>query len=44
LWADRPDYIVILPWNLRDEVTQQLVQARSWGARFVVTVPALTVF
>ena len=43
LWADRPDYIVILPWNLRDEVTQQLAQARSWGARFVVAVPALEV-
>ena len=43
LLADRPDYILILPWNLRDEVTQQLTQARSWGARFVVPVPALEV-
>lgn len=43
LWADRPDYIVILPWNLRDEVTDQLVKARTWGARFVVAVPALDV-
>lgn len=44
LWADRPDYILILPWNLRDEVTQQLAHAKSWGARFVVAVPALEVF
>jgi hypothetical protein len=43
LWADRPDLVVVLPWNLRDEVTQQLAQARSWGARFVVAVPALEV-
>ena len=43
LWADKPDRIVILPWNLRDEVTAQLVQARSWGARFVVAVPTLEV-
>lgn len=43
LWADQPDYVLILPWNLRHEVTQQLARARSWGARFVVAVPALEV-
>ena len=40
----RPDYIWILPWNLRDEIAAQLGEARSWGARFVVAVPALEVF
>jgi SAM-dependent methyltransferase len=40
---DRPDYIVILPWNLRTEVTQQLARARAWGARFVTAVPALEI-
>jgi SAM-dependent methyltransferase len=39
----RPDCIVILPWNLREEVTAQLVYARDWGARFVTAVPALGV-
>ena len=43
LWTDRPEYIVILPWNLRGEITQQLVQAGAWGARFVVAVPKLEV-
>jgi len=37
----RPDYIVILPWNLADEVIGQLDYARAWGARFVTAVPAL---
>jgi 2-polyprenyl-3-methyl-5-hydroxy-6-metoxy-1,4-benzoquinol methylase len=41
--ADRPDYIVILPWNLKDEVMQQLDRARDWGARFVTVVPALEI-
>lgn len=39
----RPDYILILPWNLRDEVVHQLQHAREWGARFVVPVPRLEV-
>jgi hypothetical protein len=37
----RPDYIVILPWNLADEVTAEYSYAREWGARFVVAVPQL---
>jgi SAM-dependent methyltransferase len=37
----RPDCIVILPWNLREEVMAQLSYARTWGARFVTAVPAL---
>ena len=39
----RPDYIVILPWNLREEIMTQLEYARAWGARFVTAVPALEV-
>jgi SAM-dependent methyltransferase len=39
----RPDYIWILPWNLRDEIAAQLVDARDWGARFVVAIPRLEV-
>ena len=41
--ADRPDYIVILPWNLKAEVTQQLERAHAWGARFVTAVPSLEI-
>ena len=44
LLADRPDYIVILPWNLRDEIAVQLAEARDWGCRFVVAIPELEVF
>ncbi|HYN18086.1 MAG TPA: class I SAM-dependent methyltransferase, partial [Actinomycetes bacterium] len=40
----RPDYILILPWNLKDEIIEQLAYARDWGARFVVPIPEVTVF
>lgn len=40
----KPDYILILPWNLREEVAAQLAYTRDWGARFVTAVPALSVF
>lgn len=40
----RPDYIVILPWNLRDEIANQLEYTRAWGAQLVVPLPALEVF
>ncbi|CAN1545584.1 Methyltransferase domain containing protein [Rhabdaerophilaceae bacterium] len=43
LLADKPDRIVILPWNLRIEVMAQLAVIRDWGGRFVVAVPALAV-
>ena len=43
LRAARPDYILILPWNLRDEVVAQLAYAREWGARFVTAVPEIVV-
>ncbi|WP_366815129.1 class I SAM-dependent methyltransferase [Paludibacterium sp.] len=35
----RPDYIVILPWNLMDEIIGQLDYARAWGAKFIVPIP-----
>jgi hypothetical protein len=37
----RPDDIVLLPWNLRDELMTQLDYVRSWGGRFVTAVPSL---
>ena len=41
LFADRPDLIVILAWNLREEVMRQLQDACRWGAKFVTAVPRL---
>jgi len=41
LRADRPDDIVLLPWNLRDELMAQLDYVRGWGGRFVTAVPEL---
>jgi hypothetical protein len=41
--ATRPDFILILPWNLRAEIQEQLAYARAWGARFVTAVPHLDV-
>ena len=35
----RPDYILILPWNLREEITAQLEYTREWGAQLVVPLP-----
>lgn len=40
----RPDYILILPWNLKDEITAQLSYVRQWGGKFVIPVPSLEVF
>ena len=43
LEQDRPDYILILPWNLKEEIVQQLAYAREWGAQFVVPIPQVQV-
>ncbi len=40
----RPDYVLILPWNLRNEISGQLAFIRDWGGRFVVPIPELEVF
>jgi SAM-dependent methyltransferase len=39
LMQSKPDYVLILPWNLRDEIQQQLAGIRAWGGRFVTPVP-----
>lgn len=41
LKEEKPDYVVILPWNLRQEVVHQLAYVKSWGATFVTAVPVL---
>ena len=37
----KPDYILILPWNIRDEIMQELRDARQWGAKFITAIPEL---
>jgi hypothetical protein len=39
----KPDYIFILPWNLKNEIMTQLAHAREWGAKFIVPIPEATV-
>lgn len=41
--TDKPDYIVILPWNLQSEITRQLAYTAEWDCQFVVAVPRLTI-
>ncbi len=43
LQQTQPDYVVILPWNLRDELVTQLAYIRDWGGKFVTAVPCLTI-
>lgn len=40
----KPDYILILPWNLRDEIAQQVAYIREWGGQTVISVPCLEIF
>jgi hypothetical protein len=39
----RPDYVLILPWNLRAEILEQLKDLRQWGCRFVIPIPVIEV-
>jgi hypothetical protein len=40
----RPDVILILPWNFKDEIIEQLAYTREWGAQFVVPIPEVTIY
>ena len=40
LTASRPDYVLILPWNLQEEITEQLKYIRDWGGRFILPIPS----
>ena len=42
--STRPDFVVILPWNIKEEVADQLSSIRSWGGRFVTAIPELCIF
>ena len=40
----KPDYVFVLPWNLRDEISEQMSAIRRWGGRFVTAIPRLEIF
>lgn len=40
----KPDYVIILPWNLKKEIGEQLSYIRDWGGQFVTFIPKITVF
>lgn len=44
LKQDKPDYVVILPWNLKEEITKQLSYINDWGGQFVVPIPSLEIY
>ncbi len=44
LKQQRPDRIIIFPWNLEQEITQELFFVREWGARFVIAIPHFRIF
>jgi hypothetical protein len=39
----KPDYVLILPWNLKDEIIQQMGHVGAWGGKFIVPIPDMTV-
>ncbi len=43
IFERKPDYLLILPWNLKDEIIEQMAGIRGWGGKFVVPVPVPTV-
>ena len=43
IFTTRPDYVLVLPWNLTDEIATQMAGIRDWGGRFVVAIPTLTI-
>ena len=42
IFETRPDYVLILPWNLRNEISAQMSGIRDWGGRFLVAIPEVT--
>ncbi len=40
----RPDYLLILPWNVKDEIMQQMAHIRTWGGQFVVPIPRIAIY
>ncbi|MBI3881247.1 MAG: class I SAM-dependent methyltransferase [Verrucomicrobia bacterium] len=43
IFETRPDYVLILPWNLKKEISEQMAKVREWGGKFVVPIPEVKV-
>jgi 2-polyprenyl-3-methyl-5-hydroxy-6-metoxy-1,4-benzoquinol methylase len=43
LRVTRPDYVIILPWNLKEEIIAQMAEVREWGGKFVVPIPRVEI-
>ena len=43
LQTEKPDYVIILPWNLKDEIMAAVSHVRDWGGQFVVAVPKVQI-
>ena len=44
IFETRPDYVLILPWNVKDEIMTQMAGIREWGGQFVVPIPDVKVY
>jgi SAM-dependent methyltransferase len=43
IFVEKPDYVFILPWNLKDEIVEQMAGIRDWGGRFILAIPSVRV-
>ncbi len=43
LLQTKPDYVLVLPWNIKEEIAQQLSAVATWGGRLVVPIPEVAV-
>ena len=39
----KPDYVFILPWNLKDEIIEQMAFIREWGGKFIIPIPKIKI-
>nr|WP_202526234.1 class I SAM-dependent methyltransferase [Sneathiella litorea] len=43
IWREKPDYVLILPWNLADEISMEMTAIKDWGGGFVIPIPELEI-
>ena len=43
LKKEKPDYVIILPWNLQEEIVKQLDYTKAWDAKFIIAIPKLEI-
>jgi hypothetical protein len=43
IFETKPDFLLILPWNIKEEIMERMAAIRQWGGRFVVPIPKLTI-